>query len=314
MGYNIVGGFFARRICCTSFCPYFYKEVLLMQYQLVADSSANVLSMPDVSYASVPMKIITREKEYVDDDHLDVEQMVLEIEKTPGPSGSSCPNITEWQEAFGGADNVFAVAITSNLSGACSSAQQAAASYMKKNPEAKVCVIDSLSTGPEMRLLLEKIRQGVLASASFERIKSMIEEYSQHTHLLFMLHSMTNLARNGRVNPAVAKIASVLGICVVGRASDHGTLEQLSKNRGEKKALAAILSEMTKAGFAGKKVRISHCMNLEGARKLKERILELFPHSDVQIDECRGLCSFYAEKGGLIIGFEDSVGNLAFDF
>ena len=234
------------------------------------------------------------------------------MEKTPGPSGSSCPNIAEWQDAFGSADNVFAVAITSNLSGACSAAQQAGAAYLKKNPDANVCVIDSLSTGPEMRLILEKIRQGVLASAPFERIKQTVEEYTKHTHLLFMLHSLTNLARNGRVNPAVAKIASVLGICVVGRASDVGTLEQLSKNRGEKKALAAILSEMTKAGFAGRKVRISHCMNLEGARKLKERILELVPQSDVQIDECRGLCSFYAEKGGLLVGFED--GELAFDF
>ena len=52
-----------------------------MQFQLVADSSANVLSMEDVSYASVPMKIRTREKEYVDDAHLDVEQMVLEMEQ-----------------------------------------------------------------------------------------------------------------------------------------------------------------------------------------------------------------------------------------
>ena len=276
-----------------------------MQYKIVADSSSNLHRFEGVPYAAAPLKIITREKEYVDDEQLDVAAMVEELEAYPGTSGSSCPNIQEWLDAFEGADHIFAIAITSGLSGAYSSAVNARREYLRMHPEAKVCVIDSLSTGPEMELIMEKIRSGIQQGLSFEQIETEAAEYMKHTHLLFMLRSMNNLARNGRVNPAVAKLASVLHICVVGRASAQGTLEQLHKCRGEKRAHAAILDEMTKEGFNGGRVSISHCLNESGAQQLRALILERFPNSRVTINATTALCSFYAARGGLLVGYED---------
>ena len=52
---------------------------------------------------------------------------------------------------------------------------------------------------------------------------------------------LENFAKNGRVSPAVAKVVGLLGIRVVGRASDEGTLEPTYKVRGEKKALGKLL-------------------------------------------------------------------------
>jgi len=126
----------------------------------------------------------------------------------------------------------------------------------------------------------------------------------EKTHLVFSLESLTNLARNGRVNPAVAKIAGVLGIRVIGCASEVGTLQQLHKCRGEKKALETLFTEMVSRGFAGGKARIAHCFNLEAANKLKETILAAFPRADIFIEPTTALCSFYAEQGGLLVGFE----------
>jgi DegV family protein with EDD domain len=194
--------------------------------------------------------------------------------------------------------------ITSNLSGSYASAVQAAEEYMNTHPGAKVHVIDSLSTGPEMILLIERLKEMIQENLSFESIKGKIYDYLKKTHLLFSLQSLTNLARNGRVSPTVAKVAGVLGIRVVGKASDEGTLEPLHKCRGEKKALDSILSEMIAHGFSGAKVHISHCINLESANELKQLILRKFPGSDIQISKCGGLCSYYAEIGGLLIGFE----------
>jgi hypothetical protein len=51
-------------------------------------------------------------------------------------------------------------------------------------------------------------------------------------------------------------------------------------------------------------VRIAHCLNHSAASALKDSILGLFPRSDVRIDQTTGLCSFYAEQGGLMVGFE----------
>ena len=275
-----------------------------MRFKIVSDSSSNVLTFPGVPFASVPLKINTAAAEYVDDENLDVAKMVEEIKATKGKSGTSCPNIHDWLQAFEGADYIFAVTITSNLSGSCAAALQAKEQYEESHPDAKVHVIDSLSAGPELRLIVEKLKQLIQENKTFEQIREAVGKYVENTHLLFSLESLTNLARNGRVNPAVAKIAGVLGIRVVGKASDQGTLQQLYKCRGEKKALDTLFEEMQAMGFQGGKTRISHCFNLEAAQKLKERILAVFPKGDVQIEENRGLCSFYAEQGGLLVGFE----------
>ena len=272
-----------------------------MQYKIVADSSSNIRTFDGIDFAGVPLKIITKEKEYVDTPDLDLEQMVADLKAYKGTSGTSCPNVYEWLEAFGDADCVFAIAITSNLSGSCNAARQAAEDYMAANPGRRVCVIDSLSAGPELRLIAEKVREGVLAGKSFDEIKADTRAYMQHTHLLFTLRSLENLARNGRVSPAVAKIASVLGICIVGKASDVGTLEPLHKCRGEKSALKTLYKTMKELGFAGGKVRISHCLNPKGAQMVVDMIRAEFPAADVIVDCAKGLVCYYAEKGGMLV-------------
>lgn len=275
-----------------------------MNFKIVADSAANVLTLSGVDYSSVPLKIITARAEYVDDEKLDVRNMVEELKVTKGKSGTSCPNIHDWLQAFGDADCVFAVTITSNLSGSCAAARQAAEEYEQRNPDAKVHVIDTLSAGPEMALIIEQLKTWILEGLSFEEIKDRIQAYQTRTHLLFSLESLTNLARNGRVNPAVAKIAGVLGIRVVGAASQEGTLQQLHKCRGEKKALEMLLKEMTGRGFRGGKVRIAHCFNPGAAAAFSEKVLAEYPGSEIYVEPTTALCSFYAELGGLMVGFE----------
>ncbi len=275
-----------------------------MKFKIVSDSSSNVRSLPGAVFASVPLKINTADTEFVDDEHLDVAQMVEQLRENKGKSGTSCPNIHDWLQAFEGADYIFALTITSNLSGSYAAAMQAKEDYEQSHPGAKVCVIDTLSTGPEMRLIMEKLKDWIGEKLSFEQIRESVQRYMEKTHLLFSLESLLNLARNGRVNPAVAKIAGVLGIRVVGAASPQGTLQQLHKCRGEKKALETLFEEMISRGFSGGKARIAHCFNPEAAERLKQAIQKVFPSSDVQIEPTGGLCSFYAEQGGLLVGFE----------
>lgn len=274
----------------------------MINAKIVVDSSANMAASTGV--ASVPLKIITDNKEYIDDANLNTAAMVWDLQTYTGKSSTACPSPQDWLEAFGDASYVFCIAITSNLSGSCNAANIAKADYEQENPGRQVCVIDSLSTGGEMELIAEKLQELMEAELCFEEICARIKEYQQHTGLMFMLESMQNLANNGRVNKIVAKAAGVLGIRAVGKASDVGTLESLDKCRGEKKAIAALADHMVALGYEGGKMRISHCLNPAAAESLKKIICDAFPQADVQIRPTGGLCSFYAEKGGMIIGFE----------
>ncbi len=276
-----------------------------MKCKIVADSSAELYALEGIDFASVPLKIVTDNKEYVDNEQLDLHGMVDDLFSYKGRCGTSCPNIAEWQEAFGeDADMIFGVSITSNLSGSYGAAIQAKEIYQETHPNVKIHIVDSLSAGAELVLLIERLKSQILAGKTFEEIKEDIEAYKETTHVLFALESLKNLANNGRTTHAVAKIAGVLGIRLIGKGSDEGTIEPVSKARGEKSTLNEVLKQMKKHGFIGGKVRISHCFNEEAAQKLANLIRSEYPECDIQILMCGGLCSFYAEKGGLIIGYE----------
>lgn len=272
--------------------------------KIVSDSSSDVTSLKGVDFACAPLKIITSKKEYIDNEKLDVEGMVSDLLSNTEKTSTACPSVADWLDAFGDAEYIFCVTITSGLSGSYNSAEIAKKDYEEAHPGRKVCVIDSLSAGPELRLIIEKLSELIEEGKDFESIQKEIKEYQKHTGLIFMLESLKNLANNGRVSKLVASAAGILGIRLLGKASDEGTLEPLSKKPGERRALPSLRDLLKSLGYCGGKVRISHCLNEGGAKKLKELILEEFSKAQVEIYKARGLCSFYAEKGGLLVGFE----------
>lgn len=276
----------------------------MRKMKIVADSSADVLSLDGVEYAFAPLKILTADREYVDNADLDVESMVKDFENYKGKSSSSCPNTGDWLDVFEDADDIFCVTITGGLSGSYNSACAAKQVYESEHPDKRVFVLDSLSAGPENRLIIEKLREFICAGLPYEEICTKIEEYRKHTGLLFMLKSLRNFANNGRVSPTLAKIVGFVGICIVGKASDEGTLEPMHKCRGEARSLAQMATDLWNLGYVGGKICITHCMNESAARQLKDLICQKFGNVPIEIYKQRGLCSFYAEKGGILVGFE----------
>lgn len=275
-----------------------------MKIQLVADSAANVTSQNEMGVVSAALKIVTDKTEYVDNDALDVARMVAELKAYKGKSTTACPSVQEWKEAFGDADMVFGVAITSGLSGSYNAGCIAAREYMEENPGRKAYIVDSRSTGPEMVLLLEKLHELAGAGLSFEEICTAIEEYHKHTRLYYALSSLDNLAKNGRVSPIVAKAVGLLGIRVVGTTTPEGTLHPEHKCRGEKKAMEQMLACMVASGYKGGKVRLTHSCAPEVAEKFFQLLKANWPNADITIGEDRGLCCFYAEEGSFLSAFE----------
>ncbi len=85
----------------------------------------------------MPLKIINDEAEHVDSPSLDVNGMIADLKKYKGTSRSSCPNAEEWTNAFGDADGIFCITITSGLSGSYNSALLALNEHLEAHPEKK---------------------------------------------------------------------------------------------------------------------------------------------------------------------------------
>ena len=272
--------------------------------KIVADSSANVMELKTVAFDAAPLKIITAQREFMDDRNLDLDEMIGYFKSYKGRSQIYCPNPEDWLTTFGDAEDVFCVAITSGLSGSYNAACIAKEMYEEANPGRRVFVIDSLSAGPELTLIVEKLEALILSGKSYEEICEYMPKYLQQTGLLFSLESLNNFAANGRVSPAVAKIAGVLGIRIVGKASDAGTLEPTDKCRGEAKAVSTIMKHLKENGLKKGKVQIAHCRNEKAAAALKGMIEAELPEVTVKIGKNLGLCSYYAERGGMLVGYE----------
>ena len=277
-----------------------------MNTKIVVDSSASLYTLQGVDFECVPLKIITDDAEYLDNGTMDALGMAQTLRTYKGKTSTSCPNVSDWLAAYEGADEVYAITITGTLSGSYNAAQLAAEEYQQENPGKRVFVLDSLSTGPEQRLLAEHLRDLLAEGKEFDEICEEMLRYHKHTHLLFSLESLANLARNGRVKPAVAAVARMLGIRVIGQASEAGELDVLCKTRGEHGALERIVLELKEHGYTNGRLHISHCGNPAAAERLKHMGRAVFDGAKVDISECGGLCSYYAELGGLLVGYEDA--------
>ena len=275
-----------------------------MSIKIVSDSSSNVYTLEGANYSTVPMKVIAGDREFIDTPDVNVAEMVAFLRDYKGKSGSSCPNVQEWLDAFQGEDDVFALTISGGLSGSYNSACQAAELFMSENPGRKAFVIDTCSAGPQQILIAEKLRDLIHAGLDFDSIREQAIDYCNNTHILFCLESMLNLARNGRVSAAAATIAGLLGIRGVGDVRD-GQITTVAKPRGAKKATQTLVSMIKERGFYdGATLRIAHCFGEEQANALIDAVKAEFPNTCAIVEPTGALCSFYAEQGGLMIGFE----------
>ncbi len=275
-----------------------------MQLRVVTDSSANISTLPGISFASVPLSVYVGDEEFVDDAACDVDTLLARLQSNKGRTTTSCPAPQLWQEAFDGAEYVICMTITSKMSGTYNTAMIAAREYEEEHPGCRCYVMDTLSTGPEMGLLAQKLAELAQTELDFDGVVAAIEAYRQKTHLVFILESLRSLVSNGRVSHAVGALAGLLGLRFVCCGSDKGELQPLTKCRGSKKAMAELQNAMQRLGWQGGRVRIDHVNNEEGAKALKSALLALHEGADIVISRCRALCTYYAENGGLLVGFE----------
>lgn len=272
--------------------------------RLIVDSSANTLSDPARNLEVVPLTLTFGEENLLDDENLNISDFLTKMEVNQEAGKTAAPSIQRWLDALDGAEQAIIVTITSGMSGTYSSALQARAIYLESHPLAKIIVVDSRSAGPELELIIEGIEEMLQdPKLRFADLESKIAEYRTKTSLLFLLQSLRNLSLNGRVSPAVAKLAGLLKINLIGTASVDGDLKPLTKARGMKKALKELVKQMEENKYQGGRVIIDECENLADAEKLKALILEKYPDAKITIRPMRGLCSFYAERGGLMVAF-----------
>ncbi|MFH0357758.1 MULTISPECIES: DegV family protein [unclassified Streptococcus] len=280
----------------------------MSKWKIVADSGCDYRQLaqlaPGTEFVSVPLSIQIGDQTFVDDASLDIDQMVSVMQSTSEAATSACPSTQAYEEAFAGAENVIVVTITGGLSGSFNAARVARDMYLEEHPDAKIHLLDSLSAGGEMDLLVTEINRLIASGLEFEEVVSAITTYQENSKLLFVLAKVDNLVKNGRLSKLVGAVVGLLNIRMVGEASSEGKLELLQKARGHKKSVTAAWEEMKKAGYKGGRIIMAHRNNDKFFQQFSDLVKETYPEASIEEVATSGLCSFYAEEGGLLMGYE----------
>lgn len=277
-----------------------------MKWRIIADSSCDIYDMDhkpeDVYFSTVPFVITVDGRDFVDDESINVNELV-DAMAASSKSHTSCPSPADWIREFGEEGDVFAITISSNLSGSYNSACTAREMVLEKDPDRKIEILDSRGTGPSLNMIIDKLAELICQGLSFDQVKARIHAYMLDHKLIFALSSYHNLVNNGRMPKIAGIVLGHLGLWGIGIASDEGTIKMKKIAKGGKKTLQVILNDFKDRVADKECVVISHCRNEEFAAALKKAVAVKYPDKIVKIMPTRGLCSYYAERGGIIVGF-----------
>lgn len=299
-------GMDAGRLLCAGALTH-RERTAYMKWNVVTDSSCDLIPSDyrsdAIELSSVPFEISVGVRGYTDNDQLDIEEMLRDMEQEKTASYTSCPAPGAWLEQFEKADRTIAITISSQLSGSMNSALTARDLALEADSDKKIAVLDSRSTGPELVLCVREIERLAREGIDFDEAVERANAFLDKTKVIFALSSFDNLIKNGRMNKMAGFLAKALGMWGIGSASDEGRIVVEGKTRGPKRTVRALIECMRECGFTGGNVAISHCDNHAVAHALKDGILSAWADSQIEILPTRGLCSYYAERGGLIVGF-----------
>lgn len=276
-----------------------------MSYKIVVDSCCELPEelLNDPRFERVPLGLEVGEYQILDDENFNQAEFLQKVAECPVCPKSSCPSPERFMEAYHvEADHIYAVTLSSHLSGSYNSAVLGKNLFHEKYGEKQIHIVDSESaSGGETQIAL-KIMELEEQGLDFDTIVEQIEAFRSSILTYFVLDNLETLRKNGRLSSVKALVASTLSIKPI-MAGDKGIIVQRGQSIGMKKALGKMAEMMAEKVVNPEERRliISHCNALQRAEQFKEALLSKIKVKECLIMDTRGISSMYANDGGVIV-------------
>lgn len=279
----------------------------LDKYKIVADSSCDLNQelKEKLNIELVPLKINIGEKLYIDDENISIKEFLKNMKDSKTPVRTASPSPNDFMKEYEKGENIFVVTLSSALSSTYNNALLAKNLFLEQSKEKFIHVFDSLSASIGETLVSIKINELIEKKLENFDIVREVEGYIDSMKTFFILESLDNLVKAGRISKILSHIGSLLSIKPIMGSNDDGTIRLVEKTRGKKRAFNRLVEIIGEQGdrLEEKILGIAHCNAPEKAEKLKSKIEELYNFKDIIIVETAGLSSAYADDGGIIIAF-----------
>ena len=277
-----------------------------MRYKIAIDSCGELLNewKDDERFESVPLTLMVGADQIIDDETFDQLSFLKKVADYPECPKSACPSPERYMKAYDcEAEHIYAVTLSSELSGSYNSALLGKNLLLEDHPEKKIHVFNSRSASIGQTLIAAKIQECEEAGMSFEEVVSTVDRYIEGQHTFFVLENLDTLRKNGRLSKVKALVASALKIKPVMGSTDEGSICQLDQARGMNRAIIKMVEQVIAKtpDSADKVLAISHCNCPARAQVLKEAFEERMKLAKIIVLDTAGVSSMYANDGGVIV-------------
>ena len=278
-------------------------------YKIIIDSCGelNEKMKQDSHFANVPLTLEVDGEDIIDDDTFDQPSFLAKVAASPTGPKSACPSPSAYMDEMEGAERIYIVTLSTQLSGSYNSACLAKDLFEEDHEDEdgdfQVHVFDSKSASIGQSLIGLKIQECEEAGMSFEEVIKAVDAYIAEQHTFFVLETLETLRKAGRLSNLKAKLASTLNIKPVMGSTEIGSIQQLGQARGMMKALDKMVECMLEVtqNCEEKVLAISHCNCPERAKILMEKVMAKANFKEIFIVDTQGVSSMYANDGGLIM-------------
>ena len=277
-----------------------------MSYKVIVDSCGEFTPEmnADERFQHVSLGIQIEDTHLIDDENLDQKELLKRIAESAQCAKSSCPSPEKYMESYHcEAERIYVVTLSSELSGSYNSAVLGKNLYEEEYGEKDIYVFNSRSASVGETLIACKIQECEEAGMDFETVIQNVEQYIETQHTYFVLENLDTLRKNGRLTGVKSLVAGALNIKPVMGSTPEGTICQLDKARGMKKALVkmadCVAADVTNAGE--KILAIAHCNCEERALEVQRMLKERFAVKSSFIVDTSGISTVYANDGGIIV-------------
>lgn len=202
-------------------------------------------------------------------------------------------------------NNLLFLAFSSQMSCTIQAIYAAREALLKKYPERKFMVVDTLSISAPQTLLVLKAHEMYRAGKPMEEVAQWVEDNKTRAQAWFTVDDLKYLKRGGRISPTAAALGTMLDLKPIIIETRDGKLTSVDKVRGRKKAINYIADKAAENMLDPDESEgiILHADAPEDAQRLRQLLMERIPGLRVRV-----------EWVGPVIGAHCGPGTLAFCF
>ena len=279
-----------------------------MGFKIVVDSCCDLTGqmLKDPHFVKVPLTIRSNGSSFIDNETFDQADLLWAMKQSDDAPATACPSPQSYLDAYQGPEDedVYVVTLSALLSGSHNSAEQAKLLMEEDHPNKNVYVFNSCSASSGEVLVALKVRELAESGAPFKHVVREVEQFIAQMQTLFVLETLENLRKNGRLTRLQSVITGALKIKLLMAATPEGEICKLGQMLSMKQALSKMVDHMANdPAHAGRTLAICHCNCLDRAFQVKAMAEQRCKFAHILILEAGGITSVYANDGGIVVAY-----------